>query len=78
MAVSDSRLSRTLKFEKPVEGGINALHPNQLLLTSQYLYKGKREDTFKNVKEIAADYNEGYLYILDSNKILKLKRTLTN
>ncbi len=73
MFIFDSGLSRILKFEKPVEGGINALHPNQLLLTSQYLYKGKREDTFKNVKEIAADYNEGYLYILDANKILKLK-----
>lgn len=73
MFVFDSGLSRILKFEKPVEGGINANHPNQLLLTSQYIYNGKRDDVFKNVKEIAADYNEGYLYILDSNKILKLK-----
>lgn len=73
MYIFDAGMNRIIKFEKPVEGGERSLHPNQLLMTSQYLYNGTRDDIFKNVKELASDYNENFLFILDGNRILKLK-----
>ena len=36
----DTTNRRFFKFEKPLEGGGEVLHPDQVLLENQYVYQG--------------------------------------
>lgn len=71
--VFDQTNERLIMLEKPIESGQNSRHPNQMVLLSQYIYRGGRTDVFKNVKELASDYNDEYVYVLDGNTILKVR-----
>lgn len=73
MFIFDDSVNRIIMFEKPSEGVGDLLHPNQMVMENQYVYKGDRSDVFKDVKELAADYNDKNLYVLDGNKIWKVK-----
>lgn len=73
MFVFDASAKKIVAMEKPKESGGNILHPNELLVTAQYVYRGIRDDAFSNVSDIATDYNENYLFIVDSNRIWRVK-----
>ena len=66
-------MAYTLEFEKPIEFGATPFHPNQFVLLNQFMYRGDRQDVFFDVKELATDYFEKSLYILDGNRIWQLK-----
>jgi hypothetical protein len=69
----DKSENRVLEFEKPIEFGATPFHPNQFVLLNQFIFKGDRQDVFSDVKELATDYFEKFLYILDGNRIWQLK-----
>lgn len=64
---SDSLFS----FEKPNEA--EGIHPNEMVLKGQYLYRGSRKDTFKNVKDIVVDDADVFMYVLDGSKVWKIR-----
>lgn len=55
-----------------IEKGTGEKHPGQGVMTSQYLYRGSREDIFKDVKEIVVDGEEKYMYVLDGTRVLRI------
>lgn len=63
---------RFLKFEKPIEAGEEARHPNQLLFQEQYEYRGGEEADFKDVKDFVVDEDEKNIYVLDGSTIWKV------
>ena len=72
MFVFDSGLNRILLFEKPVEIAGQLKHPKELWMEAQFIYKGERNDVFRDVKELASDYYDANLFVLDGNKIWKV------
>jgi hypothetical protein len=68
----DSANRRILVFEKPVEGGESPLHPNEMVMVKQYVYRGERSSAWENVKDIVVDDSEGFIYILDGNTVWKV------
>ena len=63
---------RFLKFEKPIEAGVDMRHPNQISLLTQYVYRGEKDSVLKDVKNFVVDSKEGNMYILDGSVIWKL------
>ncbi|MBP5204023.1 hypothetical protein J6Z48_00015 [bacterium] len=61
---------RVLSFEKPMES--ESLHPNELLLTKQYQYRGDNELVWTDVKDIVVDSAGKFMYILEPNTVWKL------
>ena len=70
--VFDQTNRRVLKFEKPRDSYNDKLHPNELVLLNQYLYRGDKSDMWGNVKDIAIDKAEKYMYILDGNNVWRI------
>jgi hypothetical protein len=70
--VFDSLDERVLRFSKPIEGGGEIRHPNQVVLRHQYLYTGERSKVWEDVKEIVVDRDQRNMYILDSSTIWKV------
>lgn len=70
--VFDSENKRFLKFEKPQESSSNSLHPNELVLTKQYVYRGSKADVWNSVKDFVVDSTETNMYILDGSTIWKV------
>ncbi|MHC1716630.1 MAG: hypothetical protein AB9915_01890 [Candidatus Dojkabacteria bacterium] len=70
--IFDSEQKRVFKFEKPLEGGGDILHPDQIVLLNQYMYRGSSEDVWNNVKDIVVDDKEENMYILDGSVIWKV------
>jgi hypothetical protein len=70
--VFDSENKRILKLEKPIDSYNNKLHPNELVLVNQYIYRGDEENMWSNVKEIVVDREEEHMYILDGNNVWKI------
>lgn len=68
----DSNAKRVLKFEKPIESGAEARHPNQILLLNQYEYRGNDSNAWSNVKDIVADLPEKNIYIAENSVIWKI------
>ncbi len=68
--IFDGGEKRVLRFEKPLESQ-EKRHPNELLLLNQYLFE--QDGAWSDVKDIVVDYNEDYLYILDSTTIWKVR-----
>ena len=68
----DQTNRRILKFEKPRDSYNDKLHPNELVLLNQYLYRGDNGNMWSNVKDIAIDKAEKYMYILDSNNVWRI------
>ncbi|MGI6423353.1 MAG: hypothetical protein ACOX0X_01880 [Candidatus Dojkabacteria bacterium] len=69
----DDQDRRVMRFEKPIEGGGEIRHPNQIVLINQYLYRGDREDVWKDVKDLAVDKEQKYIYILDASVVWKVR-----
>lgn len=65
----DSEDKRVMRFEKPMEGGGQIRHPNQVVLRNQYIYRGDRENVWENVKDLVVTSDQKTLYMLDSNTI---------
>ena len=63
---------RILRMEKPRDSYNDKLHPNELVLLNQYLYRGEKEDMWRDVKEVVVDKGEKNIYILDGNNIWKV------
>jgi serine/threonine protein phosphatase PrpC len=63
---------RFLKFEKPMEGGGEILHPDEILLMNQYVYRGDKTNVFKDVKDFVVDGNENDMYILEGGSVWKV------
>jgi hypothetical protein len=61
-----------LKLEKPRDAYNDKLHPNELVLLNQYIYRGEDENVFNNVKEIVVDKAQKNMYVLDGNNVLKI------
>lgn len=70
--VFDSDGRRFLKFEKPIESGNDARHPNQISLIAQYVYRGDGDQVLKNVRNFVVDAKEVNMYILDGSVIWKV------
>ena len=69
--VFDANQKRFLDFEKPKEG-LEELHPGELILKQQYIYRGEAEDMFTDVKDFVVDAEEKFMYILDGKTIWKV------
>lgn len=69
----DEPTKRLLSFEKPKESGEVVLHPGEVLLYQQYVYRGNRQDVFSNVKDIVVSSDESTMFVLDGNKVWKIK-----
>lgn len=70
--VFDQIAKRFLMFEKPQEGGGAVLHPNEVLLKKQYVYRGSKGETWNNVKDFVVDSANSTMYILDGSVIWKV------
>ena len=70
--VFDSGSKRVLSFEKPKDSYNDKLHPNELVLKNQYLYRGSNEDMWSDVKDIVVDKSEKSMYILDGNSVWRI------
>lgn len=68
----DSSSKRILKFEKPIESGAEARHPNQILLLNQYEYRGDDVNALSNVKDLTVDLSEKNIYIAENSMIWKV------
>jgi hypothetical protein len=69
--IFDKDNKRILVFERPDED--KNLHPNELVLTKQIVYRGDKSDVFTNVKDIVADSTDKVLYVLDGLRVWKIK-----
>jgi hypothetical protein len=68
----DDGNKRLLRLEKPIDSYNNKLHPDELVLLNQYIYRGDNDDMWSNVKEIVVDRGEEYMYILDGNNVWRI------
>ncbi|MCK9415808.1 MAG: hypothetical protein PHG60_02070 [Candidatus Dojkabacteria bacterium] len=68
----DQGNKRVLKLEKPKDSYNDKLHPNELVLLNQYVYRGDNNSMWDNVKEIAVDRAEKYMYVLDGNNVWRI------
>ncbi len=68
----DSNGKRLFRFEKPLEGGAEVRHPNQLLLLNQYQYRGENNESWSNVKDIVVDLSEKNAYIVENSIIWRV------
>jgi hypothetical protein len=71
--VFDAQQKRLIAFEKPKETAGDPLHPNEMWLTEQYVYRGERSDVFKDVKDIVVDFEENNAYVLDGNRVWRIE-----
>lgn len=63
---------RFLRFRKPNESVRDRRHPNELHLLNQYMYRGSDEDMWKDIRELAVDDREEFMYILDGNGVWRI------
>lgn len=70
--VFDSSNRKIVRFEKPKDSYNDKLHPNELLLLKQYLYRGDKDEMWSDVKDIEVDTFEKYIYILDGNTVWRV------
>jgi hypothetical protein len=70
--VYDSANKRFIKFEKPQEGGTNVIHPNEVVLKGQWVYRGAKSDVWNNIKDFVVDSTTGDMYILDGSTVWKV------
>jgi len=70
--VFDQTNKRFINFEKPQEGGGSVLHPNEVVLKKQYVYRGTKNETWGNVKDFVVDSANSSMYILDGSVIWKV------
>jgi hypothetical protein len=70
--VFDKVSKRFIMFEKPQEAGANILHPNEVVLKKQYVYRGAKTDIWNNVKDFVVDSANSSMYILDGSVIMKV------
>jgi hypothetical protein len=68
----DATNRRILKFEKPRDSYNDKLHPNELLLLNQYVYRGDDQDMWSDVKDIVIDQAQKYMYVLDGNNVWRI------
>lgn len=69
----DSVSKRFMRFEKPVEGGGEVLHPNQVVLKSQFVYRGDRDGVFGSVHDFVVDGDEEFMYVLDGSAVWRVR-----
>ena len=70
--VFDSTNKRFIKFEKPQEAGANIIHPNEVVLKEQWVYRGSKEGVWNDIKDFVVDSSTGDLYILDGATVWKV------
>jgi len=70
--VFDSTNRRFIRFEKPQEGGTNIVHPNEVVLKEQFVYRGSKGGVWDNVKDLVVDISTGDMYILDGSTVWKI------
>ncbi len=70
--VFDSANKRFVKFEKPQEAGSNIIHPNEVVLKAQWVYRGSKSGVWDNIKDFVVDSSTGDLYILDGSTVWKV------
>ena len=68
--VFDSKSKRFLVYEKPNETA--GRHVNEMVLKRQLDYRGD-EDIFNDVKDFVVDHTENFMYVLDGQKIWRIK-----
>ncbi|MBU1119980.1 hypothetical protein KKA50_02200 [Patescibacteria group bacterium] len=70
--VFDQTLKRFIMFEKPQEAGEDILHPNEVVLKKQYVYRGSKGEVWGSVKDFVVDSSNSTMYILDGSVIWKV------
>ncbi|MBN1618983.1 hypothetical protein JW887_06635 [Candidatus Dojkabacteria bacterium] len=55
-----------------IEKGTGDQHPGVGVMTKQLVYRGERDDIFKEVKDFVVDSDEVYMYVLDKNRVLRI------
>ncbi len=68
----DADKKRVLRFEKPMEGGDEIVHPNEILLLKQYEYRGSDSSAWSNVKDLVVDSNEKNMYVVEGSMIWRV------
>jgi hypothetical protein len=68
----DNGSKRVLRMEKPRDNFNDKLHPNELVLLNQYVYRGDDSDMWGNVKDVVVDRDEENLYVLDGNNVWRV------
>lgn len=71
--VFDGEDKRIIRLVKPIEGGGEIRHPNQAVLRNQYVYRGRRDKVFENVRDFVVNRDQKNLYMLDSSTIWKIR-----
>jgi hypothetical protein len=71
--VFDEKYKRILNFEKPKETVGDMLHPGEMVLMKQYVYRGEEDGVFDNVKGIVVDGAEEYMFVLDGQQVWQIK-----
>ncbi len=69
----DKEDKRVMRFEKPMEGGGEIRHPNQVVLINQYLYRGSRDGVWEKVNDFVVNRDQKFMYLLDSSTIWKVR-----
>lgn len=68
----DNGSKRVLRMEKPKDSYNDKLHPNELVLLNQYVYRGDDRDMWSDVKDIVVDRDEKNMYLLDGNNVWRV------
>lgn len=63
---------KTNKRIVEIEKGSNERHPGIGVMLRQYRYRGERDDVFQDVREIVADADGKFLYVLDGTRVLRV------
>jgi len=62
----DNNNKRIIVVEKQTDSDV-------LVMTKQYVYRGKTEGVFDNVKDLVVDHRDSYMYVLDGVRIWRIK-----
>jgi hypothetical protein len=68
----DAGSKRILRMEKPKDSYNDKLHPNELVLLNQYVYRGDDTEVWSDVKDIVVDRDEKNMYLLDGNNVWRV------
>jgi hypothetical protein len=67
----DKSNKRIIRIEKPIPS--EGVHPGTMLYLKSYEYRGNTDNVFNDVKDIVVDQLQNNMYVLDGNKVWKIK-----
>ncbi|GEM_PF-4812281 len=74
--IFDENTQRFVYFDKPIDIGEDARHPNEFKLQGQFEYRGERDEIFENVISIVNEQHDEYMFVLDGVKLWRINISL--